>query len=256
MLAGLDADRRSGGELAGHGGVVRERSADGAECRITYSRCTAEEIDEVIAAETALARSGGYTLEWKTYGHDEPPDLGTHLVAAGFTPEDPENVLALPLDDATLTAFDPTAFDIRRVTDPQGLADYAEISREIGRRNVDAEQERLARILRDTPEAMSIHIAYVGDEPVAAGRIYFKQGSRFAELAGARTKTTHRRRGLFIATVGARLHEARDRSRTHVFVDALPTSEPTLSKRGFKLLTRTQPYIYEPKSHAGPQPEP
>ncbi len=234
--------------------MVRESSADGAECRIVYSRCAEEEVDEVIAAEVALARSGGYTLEWKTYGHDEPSDLGARLVAAGFAPEAPESVLALRLDDTALTAFDPTGFDVRRIADPRGLADYAAISREIGRRNAEEERERLARILRETPGAMSVHVAYVDGEPVAAGRVYFKEGSRFAELAGARTKTTHRRQGLFIAAVGARLREARDRDRTHVFVDALPTSESTLRKRGFELVTRTQPYIYEPEVRAASNP--
>jgi predicted acetyltransferase len=66
------------------------------------------------------------------------------------------------------------------------------------------------------------------------------------KLAGGRTVTTHRRRGLFTALVGSRLREAASRGCTHAFVDALPTSEPILTKLGFTSLTSTQPYTYEP----------
>ncbi|GAA0676639.1 hypothetical protein GCM10010193_32260 [Kitasatospora atroaurantiaca] len=248
ILAGLDRERRASGEPASHGGVVREFSADRSECRIVFSHCADAEIEDVIREEMALARAAGYTLEWKVYGHDAPSDLGERLVAAGFEADDVENVLVLPLDKAATAAFETTGCEVRRVHDEQGLADYAEISREIGRRNSEEEKHQLGLALRDAPEEMSIHIAYVDGEPVACGRVYFKEGSEYAELAGGRTKTTHRKQGLFTALVGARLKEALERNRTHVFVDALPTSEPTLRKRGFQLVTHTQPFVYEPSS--------
>jgi hypothetical protein len=62
------------------------------------------------------------------------------------------------------------------------LMDVAAISREIGRTNVEEEQGRLALALRDTPDQMSVHVAYIDGEPVACGRIYFKENSDFAEL--------------------------------------------------------------------------
>jgi predicted GNAT family acetyltransferase len=62
-------------------------------------------------------------------------------------------------------------------------------------------------------------------------------------LAGGRTSPAYRRRGLFTAVVGARLREAAARGRTHVFVDALPTSEPILLRRGFEFVALTQPFV-------------
>ncbi len=41
------------------------------------------------------------------------------------------------------------------------------------------------------------------------------------------------------------------RNRTHAFVDALPTSEPILLKRGFQFVTHTQPFMYEPVPFGG-----
>jgi predicted GNAT family acetyltransferase len=173
--------------------------------------------------------------------------LRDRLLAAGFEPDAVESVLVLPLNEAALGAFDTPEYEIRRVHDTDGLDDVAHISSEIGRTNAEAEKHQLALALRDTPDELSVHVAYVDGEPVACGRIHFWKNSDFAELAGGRTTTTHRNRGLFTALVAARLHEALARNRTHVFVDALPTSEPILRKRGFQFVTDTQPFGYDPR---------
>ncbi len=246
ILAGLNAERRVLGTPSAGGDVVVDRSADGSECRIVFASCPPEEIDDLIRRERDAAGSGGYSLEWKYYGHDTPVDLPERLVAAGFEAGDEEEVLVLPLDEASLAAFgDGGGHEIRIVRDERDLADYAEVSREIGRRNVEEERRALALKLKENPDEVSIHIAYVDGEPVACGRVYFRPGGPYAELAGGRTKTTHRRRGLFTALVASRLREARDRGRTHAFVDALPTSAPILRKQGFQFVTRTRPFMLE-----------
>jgi len=246
MLKRIDRERRATGDLGVLGGVVREHSLGGSECRILCSRCPVGEIEDVIRDEIGRAELSVYTLEWKVYGHDVPPNLGDFLLAAGFEPEASESLLVLPVNGEALKDFAAPAYQIKRVHDAQGLNDVADITREIGRTNVEAEKHRLALGLRETPDELSVHVAYVDGEPVACGRIHFKKNSGFAELAGGRTKTTHRNRGIFTALVAARLREALARDRTHVLVDALPTSEPILTKRGFQFVTHTQPFVYEP----------
>ncbi|HEY5258280.1 MAG TPA: hypothetical protein VIJ12_07850 [Candidatus Baltobacteraceae bacterium] len=81
---------------------------------------------------------------------------------------------------------------------------------------------------------------------MSCGRIHYGPTPGVAELADGRTVTTHRRQGLFAAVAAARLREAAARGRRYVFVDALPTSEPTLTRLGFVALTTTQPFTYEP----------
>jgi hypothetical protein len=248
LLAVIDAERRAAGEATGRGGVVREHVAGGSECRIVYSRLSAEEADDVVREEVTLARDRGYALEWKLYGHDLPADLPERLVAADFEADDREQVLALPLDEAALAAFPvPLGCEIRRVGEA-GLADSAEIAREIARRNPDEERVELAYLLRNAPDAISVYVAYVGGEPVTGGRVHYREGGCCAELAGGRTKTTHRRQGLFSAVVGARLREARARGRELAFTDALPTSEPILTRLGFRRVISTTPYLYHPAS--------
>jgi hypothetical protein len=245
ILMSLDRKRRATGEPSPRGGVVREHSPDGSECRIVYSHCTAEEIEDVVRHEIARAELGDCRLEWKVYGHDAPPNLEECLLDAGFEPEALESVLVLAVNEEAVAAFDAPSCEIKRIHDVEGLNDVAHIASEIGRTDVEEEKHRLASVLRDTPDELSVHVAYVDGEPVASGRIHLIENSSFAELAGGRTKTTHRNRGLFTALVASRLREALARDRTHVLVDALPTSEPILRKRGFQFVTHTQPFVYE-----------
>jgi hypothetical protein len=246
ILNKFDCERRSAGELSQPGDIVRELSPDGAECRIVYSRCTADQIDAVIQAEIALAAARHYTLEWKVYGYDTPSCLKDRLLTAGFQPEPVESLMVLPVNEAALDGFAAPALDIRPIRNLEGLQDIAAISREIGRSNVEAEISRLALTLEQTPDEMRIYVAYVAGEPVACGRIVFKENSEFAELCGGRTRTTHRNQGLYTALVAARLRAAFERNRKFVFVDALPTSEPILKKRGFRFVTHSQPFVYGP----------
>lgn len=248
ILELFDRERRSAGELSQPGDIVREHSPDGAECRIVYSRCTEDEIEAVIQAEISLAETRQYTLEWKVYGYDTPSCLKDRLLAAGFEPEPLESLMVLPVNEAVLAAFAAGTCDIRRIRDLEGLEDVAAISRDIGRKNVEAEIKRLAFALEQTPGEMSIYGAYVAGEPAACGRIGFKENSDFAELCGGRTRTTHRNQGLYTALVAARLKEAFERNRKYVYVDALPSSEPILKKRGFQAVSDTQPFVCRPGS--------
>ena len=228
------------------GKVGREYSPDRSECIIVYSNSTAEELDEVIRDEISLVVAQKYALEWKVYGHDTPPNVKERLLAAGFEPRPEESLLFLRVNEEVLAAFCAPTYDIRRIHDVEGLDDVATISREIGHTNVAEEKSRLALILDDTPDRMSVYVAYVDGEAVSCGRVHFKDSSEFAELAGGRTKTTHRNRGIYTALVAARLREALERDCKYILVDTLPTSEPILRKKGFQFLTRTQPFVYRP----------
>jgi GNAT superfamily N-acetyltransferase len=252
LLRLLDDERRASGERTGISGIVRDRSADGSACQIVHSCCGDHELDAVIQRQCMEADAGGYDLEWKVYGHDRPLTLAERLIAAGFEQGATESVLVLALDDASLAAFTVHAreIEIRRVRDAIGLDHVADIARDVGRPDAEAERQRLARALRHTPEDISVHVAYVDGEPVASGRIHFGVGRRSADLAGGRTRPSYRNRGIFKTLVGSRLREARDRGCTHVFVDALPSSESILRRAGFQLVTSTRPYTRDRRARA------
>ncbi|ABY25053.1 putative acetyltransferase [Renibacterium salmoninarum ATCC 33209] len=247
-LALLDAERQALQTSTEADPLTREFSADGSECRIVFTACAPEAVEETIAAEKQRAQKAGYTLEWKVYGHDSLPKLPELLTQAGFEPDDRETVLALSVDQAMLPADE--ALDIRQVTDAQGFNDYEEIAHPLGRRNAAQERQRLAAERESHPGEISIHIAYVDGVPRACGRLYLRAGGHVAELAGGRTHPDFRRKGLFTALVASRVLEASDQGRELVLVDALPTSEPILTRLGFEPITWTMPFVFEPDENA------
>jgi hypothetical protein len=259
LLRLLDHERMTdnpGAHRIAEMGVVREVSEGGKSCEIVYSSCTETEVDAVIQHQIQSARSAGYELEWKVYGHDQPHCLGERLTAAGFEAGDTEAFMAFRADDESMERFagsgaaasppSPTSggADIKQLRTRQDLEDYRKIREEGAGSSCADEVERYASILENDPKSMSLYAAYVDGEPAACGRIYFVERSGFAYLYGGNTRERFRRRGLFTQVVAARIHEAQSRGIANIFVDALPTSEPILSKRGFEILTHTQPFFF------------
>ena len=178
------------------------------------------------------------------YGHDRPTCLDERLAAAGFEAGAREAFMVFCASEEVLDGLGLGGSDIRRVTDREGLRDYQVIREEVSGRSCDKEVEQYAFILQNHPDNMSIYVAYVDGEPAACGRIYFHEESRFVGLYGGNTRERFRRCGLFTQLVAARIREAVSRKVVNICVDALPTSEPILEKRGFVRLTYTQPFCF------------
>ena len=121
--------------------------------------------------------------------------------------------------------------------------DYQKICEEVYGKNVEKQIEQYRFMMENHPDNLSVYVAYVDEEPAACGQIYFHQDSQFAGLYGGQTRVPFRNRGLFTQLVATRIREAFNRGIVNICVDALPTSEPILSKLGFKAITYTQPYI-------------
>jgi hypothetical protein len=243
LLTTLDSIRRRSGTPA-PGPIIREISPDGSQVRIVYSACSDTALPAIIRREVSRAFDMGADFEWKLYGHDRPPRLHTALLQAGLIAEDRETVLALDLrqlPEAVESAMKVTSPAVRASV--AQLADYAQISLQSGRSGVDAERSRLATTMTDDPDSLQVHIVYVDGSPVSAGRLLLDRPSAAAELAGGRTVPAHRRRGHFTTTVLSRIAAAIEAGAETLWVDALPTSAPVLTKLGFTPVTWTQPYV-------------
>ncbi|RRD44915.1 hypothetical protein [Buchananella hordeovulneris] len=245
LLATLDAIRRRSGTPA-PGPLVRQTSADGSEVRIAYSACPASALPNVIRRELCLAHAQGARFEWKLYGHDQPACLGPALQEAGLIAGDRETVLALDLHQLPENVKDGLAAALPTVrASITQLADYARISRDSGRRNVEVERAQLAETMTADPDRLQVHIVYVDGVPISGGRLHLDHPSAAAELAGGRTIPAQRQRGHFTRTVFSRIAAAIEAGAETLWVDALPTSAPILTKLGFQPVTWTQPYVAE-----------
>lgn len=165
------------------------------------------------------------------------------LLASGFIPEPKERVLTAFITPEGLSRCEAVHYEIRQVDDAHGVEDLAEVSRDIGRENVGEEARRLLATLRDHPDTLRAYVAYVDGAPVACARLHFADTQPIAWLAGGRTKTAHRKRGLYTALVRRRFEDALARGCVALVVDALPTSEPILVKRGFRPISDKQAFV-------------
>jgi GNAT superfamily N-acetyltransferase len=234
------------GEWAGP--VVRWTTAgDGGWSGILWSDLDAGTADEVIAEQVRFFARRAEQFEWKLYSYDQPPDLGERLLAAGFTREDPEALMAAGAGQIAGSAGAgpalPDGIRLERVTDEAGLGLMAEVH---GR--VFGPDPRLPATLASqlaNPGTVMV-LAMAGDEPVSSARAEFPAGTEFAGLWGGGTLPQWRGRGIYRALVGYRARLAAARGYRYLQVDASPESRPILQRLGFARLADTTPYVWVP----------
>lgn len=211
---------------------------------VLWSGLDAAGADAAIAGQIAHYRTAGLPFEWKLYGHDGPADLADRLLAAGFTAEDPETLMAaeaaalpqdVPLPKGSSSTRSPTrpgcARSSRSTNAPSApTAPTSAVSSSTGSPPTRT---------RSPPSSPSRP-----HEPVSAARLELCPGTDFAGLWGGGTVEAWRGRGLYRALVAHRVRIAAARGHRYVQVDAADTSRPILRRLGFLTLSTTTPYTY------------
>ncbi|HEY5228606.1 MAG TPA: GNAT family N-acetyltransferase [Opitutaceae bacterium] len=243
ILALYDAEMRCDpppeeGMLYEHGGGVVRGS--GNFNLIFHSSLSEASADGAIQDQARHFSSPRVELQWKVYGHDLPPDLGTRLVSAGFELSDPETLLALRLGDYRFPGSGPDGVEIRRVCDLEGLRDYIDVGKAVFGKDEPWRFEAYRSRLEDA--TLGIFVAYAGGSPVSAGRLELPPGRQFASIWGGGTLSAFRGRGIYRSLVHARALEAQGRGYAYLTVDAQETSRPILEGLGFIRLTTIRDY--------------
>jgi GNAT superfamily N-acetyltransferase len=224
-------------------GVVRYVTETGAWGGITWSDLPGLDVDAVIAAQLRHFAGRERPWEWKHYSHDLPAELPERLLAAGFTAEPPEAMLAAETAALALAPAPPDGVTLAAVTGERGIAGMVAVQDEVfGGDNRGMGQE-LLHALRHAPDSAAGVIAFADGVPVSAARIEFHRGTDFASLYGGSTLEQWRRRGIFRALVAYRAALARERGYRYLQVDASDDSRPILLRLGFQQLCVTTPYI-------------
>ena len=221
--------------------VVRHVALKQGEGFVLYSHLNAENADRVIDEQITYFESLGQNFEWKTYDHDTPIDLKDRLVAHGFEAEEPEALLVLDIDAAPLILLRPVTHDVRRVTEPDRLAEVRAVLESVWQSSHDWLISSLRDDLENDPDHLSVYIGYADDRPVSAAWITFHARSQFASLWGGSTLEEHRQRGFYTVLLAVRLQAAQRRGVRFLTIDASPMSRPIVEKHGFQFLTMTQP---------------
>jgi GNAT superfamily N-acetyltransferase len=236
-----------GALIEADGTVVRWLAPDGqgASC-VTWSRLDERTVDAAIAEQVEFFRARQQQFEWKLYDYDRPADLALRLLAAGFVADDEELLMAAETAQVAAEVPLPGGVTVRQVTGEAGVGQLIDVHERVF--GVDESRLRRSLLARldDSPASVAMVIAFAGQEPVSAARVEFPPGCDFAGLWGGGTVPAWRGLGLYRALVAARARLAAARGYRYLQVDALPTSQPILTRLGFVPLARTTPYIWDP----------
>ncbi|HET7277667.1 MAG TPA: hypothetical protein VFJ22_06275 [Dermatophilaceae bacterium] len=199
--------------------------------------------DRWISRQRDFFAGRGQAVEWKTYGYDEPADLGARLSAHGFVADDVE---ALILGELTALADQPVVIPegVRlRATTAEDLPGVMALFEAVWPGTswvTESHFEELAAV----PELM--HGCLVEREAdglvLTASWVRLTEGTDFAGLWGGSTRPEWRRRALYRASVAYRARLALDRGYRLARVDASPNSRPILTRLGLHQVSTTTPY--------------
>lgn len=214
----------------------------------TLAGLSGVEIDSLVADAAAhFAREREVEdWEWKTRSHDEPDDLGQHLLAAGLEPEEVETVMLG--EAARLAALEtelPEEVTVLRVDDRADAGSWigrgADLQRTVFGRG-PSHAEVVARF-ENAADRAGMWVAAVGDDVVAAGRLEVVPGTECAGLWGGAVHPDWRGRGLYRALVAARAAWGLERGVRYLHSDCTAMSRPILERAGLVPVTTTTPYV-------------
>lgn len=231
--------------------IVRHIDTSGVrEGMISHSRLNESNAGDVIREQVSYFESLGQDFEWKLYDYDRPSDLKERLASFGFTIGEAEAIMVLELEAAPKALWQPVDHDVQRIADPGRLSAVLEIQQQVWEEDFSWLGEYLADALRNRPEQMSVHVAYVDGQPASAAWTYFPRHSQFASLWGGSTVSRFRRQGLYTALLAARAQEAKARQARYLTVDASEMSRPILERFGFEKIAYSYPCHWSVRSRA------
>ncbi|MCC6494997.1 MAG: GNAT family N-acetyltransferase [Propionibacteriaceae bacterium] len=212
---------------------------------------TGAELDQLVQAAVGhfAADPRVTSFEWKTRGHDAPPDLAAHLAAAGLVADYPETVMIGEAAALAGGAAAPVGVAVRRAGDTGDLAgDVVAIGvlhrAVFGPGSPNLDQHHLDT-LRADPAGNELWLAEAGGRVVSAGRLVRVRGGRFAGLFGGATDPEWRHAGIYRALTTARARSALAMGAALVYAECTEFSRPILARSGLVAVTTTTPYSWK-----------
>lgn len=224
--------------------VVRCVSGEDGWTGVSWCDLTSGSADAVIAAQVDRFADQGRPWEWKHYSYDQPSDLPSRLLAAGFAQQPLEALLVAEIADLLLDVPPPPGVDLLPVIDRPSADALVAVHNEVFGGDHSAMGRTLLASLARQPSAAAAIVAVAGQTPIAAGRVEFHSGTEFASLWGGGTLPAWRGRGVFRSLVAVRAALASARGFRYLQVDASPDSRSILERLGFVQLATTTPFTH------------
>jgi GNAT superfamily N-acetyltransferase len=204
------------------------------------------ELDRLIERQRDYFAARGESVEWKTWGYDEPADLPDRLRATGFEPETEETVLIGLASQMAAEPVLPDGVVLREVTAEADMRRIAGMLSVVWDEDCTWQASELTAAVAASPDEISVWTAEADGQVVSAARLELRPGTEFAGLWGGSTLPQWRGKGIYRALVARRAQLAAARDLRYLQVDASPDSAPILIRLGFRSVTTTTPYVWTP----------
>lgn len=199
------------------------------------ARLRPEAVATCIKHVVAVLGRGGRSFTWTVWPSDEPRDLPSRLVEAGFEDLGAGPLMAMALDSWSGPGPTPVALRIRRVED---AADIGAVDRFVAS-SMGGDAASVAPfaatfrrlILEPEPRVVQLE-GRVDGEIVAAAALF--TGSGVAGIYGVMTAEAARGRGYGGALTAAAMQEGRRRGMTTAVLLASELGEPVYRRLGFR----------------------
>jgi len=251
FLQAYDEQLRTEAEIPGADSVVRLgplrlASYPGGRGFITYRSLEGFSPAELVPAALAMYRASPDIdrVEWKTRGHDHAPGLHEALVAAGFTPDEPESIMIGRVAALAVDVPLPSGVTLRQITAEDDVRAMCAMVAAAFEEPVwpGMAEALLHRLTKD--DGMELWVAEAGGEIVCAGRLELVAGTEFAGIWGGATLPAWRGRGIYRALTAVRARSALRLGKTLVHSDSTEFSRPILERAGLVTVSTTTPYLW------------
>ncbi|WP_433325099.1 GNAT family N-acetyltransferase [Spirillospora sp. CA-294931] len=201
---------------------------------VAAARFAPEAADARIEETVRKLAATGRPFSWWVGPASRPSDLSARLAAAGLPESEEETAMWSELP-AGLPPARADGLEIRRVTTPAELADYAMILAANWDPPAATVEDFYARAARwalapDCPATFLV--GYAGDVPVCSAEVLHHAG--VAGIYNICTLAAHRRRGYGGAITLATLHAARERGDELAVLQASAEGAPVYRRLGFR----------------------